>query len=62
MNDSQRKLLFWLLLLGSPLAAIAVGSVADQFLSYDRHISLALLALVATVVVAFYIRRGKSKK
>ena len=58
MSDSQRSLIFWLLLLASPLAYIATfnllgGGLGDVFLG--------VLAGCVCIGGAFYVRSGREK-
>jgi EamA domain-containing membrane protein RarD len=59
MNDSQRKLLFWLLLLSSPLVSFLLAK--SLFGNDIRELGF-LALLIAIIGAAFYIRAGRSKK
>jgi hypothetical protein len=58
MNDSQRSLVFWLLIVAAPFAYVYAGTVA----SADTAIFASTLAALACVGGAFLIRAGRSKK
>ena len=55
MNDSQRSLLFWLLLLASPLSFLAVAQMVGEWFA-------GILAGFMCILVAFYLRAGREKK
>ena len=53
MNDSQRNLLFWLLLLTTPVVWL--------YTSQEAGLPAGILVAIACVGAAFYVRAGRTK-
>ncbi len=59
MSNSQRSLIFWLLLLASPVAYLATFNLLGGGLG---DVLLGVIAACLCIGGAFYVRSGREKK